>query len=149
MKKLLKVKIKRSQENGKTSYTYPKEFEATKFQVLVYETQLEGKLSHVVGRGNKDEYVLGFVDEQFVSDFLKNPDIKIIDRSEARNFLAEDYEKSIEKVNDQNKVLTILAKSVRGESLSSLELAALDPNNPEKGIIRTKTFKEVLDENDI
>lgn len=51
-----------------------------------------------------------------------------------------------EKITDQNKVLSILAKSARSEALTDDERKALDPEDPTPGIGRSKSFEEGLDE---
>ena len=149
MKKLLKVKIKRAQDAGGTHYEYPKEYDPRKFQVLCYETQLTDRLNVVKNRGNNNEYVLGFVEEEFIGGFLKNPDIELLTRVEGEVFIGADLHKSEEKIVNQNKVLLALAKSARGQRLTKKEEDMLDPENKEPGINKTKTLHEVLDENDI
>lgn len=146
MKKLLKVKIKRTVGGGKTSYTYPPEYDAQKFNVLTYETQLTGKHQTVVDRGNDHEYVIGTVDEVDAPAFLQSQDIKEINRNQAEQFIGADLEKAEPKITDQSKVLLVLAKVARGESLTQEERDAIDPNSPVKGVSKTRSFKDVLDE---
>ncbi len=149
MKKLLKVKIKREVSSGKTSYTYPKEYDPQKFDVIAYETSLSGKYNEVVKRGNDHEYVIGLVDENDIKGFLKCPDIVEINRQQAQQFFGSDFDKSEPIITDMPKVLLTVAKSVRGESLAQEEKDLLDPNHPSRGINKTKTYKNVLDENGI
>ncbi len=149
MKKILKVKIKRTVGGGKTSYTYPPEYKAERFDVLVYETQLTGKHQEVVNRGNDHEYVIGLVDEVDAPAFLKSPDIKEINRQQAEQFFGEDFDKSSMKITDQAKVLLILAKSARGESLTQEDKDSLNPDHPSNGILKSRTYKDVLDEHGI
>ena len=149
MKKLLKVKIKRDRSGGKTSYTYPKEYDAQKFDVLVYESQLSEKLQLVLDRDGNDnyEYVLGFVEEKFVPSFLVSKDIVELDKDEAELFIGDtDLNKYSTKVTDQNKVLELLSKQALGGILSDEDRKVLDVNHPTPGINRSKSLKEVLDE---
>jgi hypothetical protein len=49
-------------------------------------------------------------------------------------------------VGDDQKVLSILAKSTRGIALTETELNALDPDHSEKGINKTQLFDDMLSE---
>ena len=144
--KILKVKIKRNQGGGKTSYTYPPQYNAQKFDVLVYESQLTDGYNKVVGKGNKEEIVIGTVQDDDAASFLVSPDITEITKAEADVFLGEDLDKKVEKITDQNEVLRVLAKVARKETLSMEDLDVIDPKKPTKGIGSSKSFNETLGE---
>ena len=145
--KLLKVKIKRTQNAGSTHYEYPPEYNPKKFQVLCYETQLEGKYDAVVGRGNTDEYVIGFVPDGEETVFLYSPDITEINKSEVDAFLGADLDKKVQKITDQDAVLSVLAKSAKKEVLTEADLKVLDPKDATAGITESKSYNDVLKEN--
>ena len=144
--KILKVKIKRNQSGGKTSYIYPPQYNAKKFNVLVYESLLTDGYNKVVGKGNKEEIVIGLVQDYDATSFLVSPDITEITKAEADTFLGIDLDKKIDKITDQDEVLRVLAKAARKETLSVEDLDVIDPKKPTKGIGSSKSFNEVLGE---
>lgn len=146
MKKLLKVKLKRFQDSAGTHYEYPKEYDPRKFHIVIYETQLTDKYKHVVGRGNDHEYLLGFVEDSDFPIFIQSKDISLITRKEAEEFIGIDMDKYVEKITDNEKIIKILIKSAKSILLTEDELNAIDSSHPEKGINRSKTLREVLDE---
>lgn len=147
MKNILKVKIQRQQDSEGTHYTYPKEYDPKKFDVLTYESQLSDRYTQVIDRGNDHEYVIGLVEVIDVDSFLKSPDIELITRQEVNVFIGEDLHKYIEKVTDTEAVVKILAKAAKGEKLAKEEHEAIDSSHPRRGINRSKTLNEVLNEN--
>lgn len=146
MKKILKVKIKRDQDSFSTRYTYPVSYNPQKIQVLAYETQISDKEAGVKARGNKDEYMLGFVDEADVPSFLVSPDIVEVNRAEAETFLGADLDKTILKIIDSNSVIAVLSKHARGEALSQEDKDVIDPKKPGAKIMESRSFRKVLDE---
>lgn len=145
--KLLKVKIKRNQTEAKTSYVYPSAYDAKKFNVLVYETQLTGGYDKVKNKGNKEEIVIGMVKDEDAATFLASPDIVEITRAEADAFLGEDLHKKVEKITDQNAVLSVLSKIARKETLSEKDLKTIDPTDPTPGITQSRSLNDALVEN--
>ena len=150
MGKLLKVKIKRMQGGGKTSYTYPTGYDAQKINVISYESTLTGGYDKVVnredskGEKNNHEFCIGIVDDANAAQFLGSKDIVEITKAEAGIYFGEDFDKKEEKVSDTNSVLVVLAKQARGEMLSENDLKVIDPNDVTSGIIKSKSFNEVL-----
>lgn len=49
-------------------------------------------------------------------------------------------------VNDEQKVLQILIKNVKGEALTQADKDAIDPAKPDSGVIMTKDFVEVCND---
>lgn len=142
---ILKVKIKRNQTSSGTKYTYPPEYDPRKIQVLCYESMLPENYAEVVSRGNKDEYLIGCVSDGDADVFLKSKDIQEISETEAK-ILGEAWTRRATKITDPEKVIAVLAKSVRGETLTQTEKDSIDPNKPDSGIILSKSFTECLDE---
>ena len=149
MKKVLKVKITRTQSGGGTHYDYPAEYDPKKFQVITYESILTDKINDIVSRGNDHEYVIGLVEDIDAQAFLVNPDIVELNRTQSEAFLSPDLDKSVLKIDDINSVLGILAKSVKGEILTNQEKDLIDDTKQSSLIKKSKTFKEVLDTNGI
>lgn len=152
--KLIKVKIKRERiQGGGTHYVYPPQWNAEKLNsgFLLYES---GELyNDVVDRGDNDEYVLIGVKDEDANGFLQ------IDGHEKDEFIFEAKEitkaKAIEdcdnwivpreRMTDQAKVLSILAKVARGEELTQEEKDAIDPSKPNIGISMTENLTQMLD----
>lgn len=146
MNKILKVKIKRTQDSSGTHYTYPAFYVAEKFKVIIYETLLEGKYDDVVNRGNDYEFVIGIVDEKDLAFFLQSSDIIEIDRIEAEQFIGNDLDKSETIITDSKKVLIVLSKVAIDQVLTNDDKKVLDPNDVTTGVNKTKTLSEALDE---
>lgn len=144
--KILKVKIIRTQGGGKTSYTYPPEYDSKKFTVIIYETQITGKMDKVVSRGNDHEFVIGVVQDADAPAFLANSDIVELTRAEAETFIDVDIDKAESSVIDVNKVVTITAKAVSGKTLTKKEKDAIDPTSSEIGINQGRTLRKALDD---
>lgn len=143
MAKILKILIDRESKNGGTHYTYPPEYNAKHIQILAYESSYEE--DNVKSRGNKDEYVIGVVSDEHVPTFLKNDNISEISVEEA-NKLGNRWTRQIEKISDEKKVLSILAKNLRGEELTQEDKDAIDPHKEAIGINKTKAFSDSLKE---
>lgn len=147
-KKILKIKVGRKSINGGTRYVYPPVYDASKIQVLVYESSLPENLEEVRNRGNKYEYLLGIVDEADAPRFLRSDDIEEITRQEAES-LGAIWTKQQEKVTDQTAVLSILSKLARNETLTEDEQKTIDPDDDTPGISKSKSFSQVLDESGV
>jgi len=146
MKKILKIKVKREPlEKGGTHYVYPPEYDSGKISVLCYESF--GDAAAVMARGKYNyEYCIGVVDSKDAPAFLKSPDIEELTKEEAIP-LGDKWLPQTERILDQQKVLLILAKNARGAELTQNDLNALDPDHPESGIGKGKSFSERLTEN--
>lgn len=148
MSKILLVKAKRSRNpGGGTHYTYPPEYSAQQIQVLCYESVGENEI--VSGRDNSTnphEYLIGVVSDADAPHFLKSSDIREINQADA-NEKGRRWRPQIEQINDQTKVISILAKAVRGtQMLTSEEEQAINPDNPAIGISKSKLFDDLLAE---
>ena len=144
--KLIKLKISRDQNAIRTHYSYPKEYDASKVRFgPFYESSLEENLTRITARGNIDEFILFGVLDKDAPSFLANPDAQELSYDDAL-VLGNAWTKQIERVTNPAKVLSLVAKAVRGETLGQVEKAALDPNSQESGINKSKAFKDMLDE---
>jgi len=144
MAKILLVKIKRDQTPARTHYTYPPEYDAQKIQVMVYESILPENLQVVKDRGNKDEYLLGVVKDEDAAQFLASKDIAEIDYNTALN-RGNQWTKQVLKVTAPEKIALIGQKTANNEALTVEEKNALNADNPEPGIIKSKSFQDGLD----
>lgn len=144
MAKILKIKAKRTQTARSTHYDYPPEYDAQKIQVLAYETFNPSNIQAVIDRGNKDEYLIGVVRDEDAPAFLVSEDIVEIDYNTAKE-MGSRWIKQIPKITDPQKVAKICQKVVNSQILDADELNALDIENPESGIIKSRTFQEFLD----
>jgi hypothetical protein len=144
--KLIKLKISRNRTPEKTSYSYPKEYAARKVAFgPIYESSLPKNFKAVVDRGDSDEYILFGVKDSDAPTFLACPHAKEVDYDEALS-LGETWTEVKEVITDTKKVTELAIKAARGRALSAEEKAALDPDSPERGINKGRSFKEALDE---
>lgn len=153
--KLLKMKIKRMNIKDCTHYDYPTPY-YNAYKVIfgpVYEGGLEENVTLIKARNTNDEFIIIGVEDSDLNDFLKANGYKDSDgfefscieitQAEAEQDGTQ-WTKQIEKITDQNKVITILAKIGRGEILTQQEKDALNPDNLESGINKTKSFVQDL-----
>lgn len=143
--KILKVKIKRTQTEKGTHYDYPDEYDASKILVLCYESHLKENYDAVVARGNKDEFLIGAVQDEDAPAFVKSPDIVEITQTEAEQ-LGGQWTRQVEKIIDQGRVIAVCKKILAGTPLTQEDKDAIDPDKPAFGINRTKPFAETLSE---
>jgi len=152
--RLLKMKIQRIDDGGHTHYEYPTPFyDAYKVKFgPIYESGIDTGLAGVKDRAKNDEFILIGVEDVDVGQFLEAD--KVIDKdhqyttveltqAEAVTF-CDAYTAQIEKIMDMDKVITILAKVGRGETLTQIELDALNPNSSEIGINITPKVSDIL-----
>ena len=143
--RILKIKVRRQQTKAGTFYTYPPEYDAEKIQVICYESVLPENYKKVVERGNEEEFLIGVVRDDDASTFLCSSNVQEINREEAVT-LGNQWLKQTERIADLGKVLVIMAKVCRGESLNQREKDALDPNKPEQGINLSRSIEDILQE---
>lgn len=141
--KILKVKVTRQCSAKGTHYIYPPEYDPMKIQVLCYESLQVENLVSIVERGNTYEYLIGVVHDIDLPTFLMSSDIQELTKEEAL-IEGEKWLPQIEKISNEKEVLRIVAKSVRGEELTTDELNVLDPDNPTAGITKSLSFTEKL-----
>jgi len=158
--RMIKMRIKRTNENGATHYTYPPQYVAEKINSGFGPIYEGGECaSDSWARNADDEYILIGVADADADGFLQADGHK-----DASGFVYEakevTKEKSIEdcdkwikvteKINDQNKVTSILVKVARGEVLTQADKDALEPTKKDvPGIVNTDSMRELLDKNTI
>lgn len=140
MVKYFKINIQREHpEEGRTHYTYPKEYDPKKIQVLAYEST--GCESDVTKRGDTEEYLIGAVADADAEIFSKIGEELT---EEEITTLGNKWTKQVEKITDQETVLKICAKAALGETLTDEEKAVINPDNETKGINKSKSFSAGL-----
>lgn len=155
--KLLKMKIKRTDIDGGTHYDYPTPYYDANKVIFgpIYEGGIEDNLETIKNRKSNDEFIIIGVEDSNMNNFLSANGYK--DNSgfefscvEITQTVAEQdgirWTRQIEKITDMNRVVTILAKIGRGETLTQKEKDALNPDNSEIGINKTKSFAQHLQE---
>lgn len=140
--RIVKVKaILTPNSGGGIHYNYPKEYDPEKINVLCYEHV--GDKAAVEGRGTVDEYLIGLVSDEDAINFLKSD--KIIELSEVEALAwGRQWRPQVEKITDQSKVMSILAKSVKGDKLSPEDIDAIDPEKATPGINKSELFDDLL-----
>jgi len=152
--KLLKMRIRRTNEEGHTHYEYPASYDAHKVVFgPIYEGGLEETAKEAQDRKADDEFIIIGVKDKDLAQFLQsNNEVRLghkfdtieITKAEAITHGSR-WTKQTEKV-DQAIVLPIVAKFARGEALTQKEKNAIDPKHKEAGITKTKSFEEDLNE---
>lgn len=143
--KILRVKIKRTQDSKKTHYDYPLGYDAQKITVMVYESMSDKGMDDIKNRGNTDEYLLGLVEDEDAPQFLKSPNIEELTKQQAIS-IGNMWRTQIIKTTDQDRVNEILSKVVRGKLITQEDKNALDPDKPELGIRRSESFEQSLNQ---
>jgi len=154
--KLLKIKIKRTEGNGVTSYSYPTPFYQAEKVIFgpIYEGGEEDLIKIIRDRKSNYEHILIGLKDEDSEYFLSGNrlardgftfEVEEVSKENAIEF-ASTWVKSREVVIDQDAVLSVLAKNARGENLTESDLKVIDPDDPTGGIIRTKNLVELLDE---
>lgn len=151
--KTLKMRIKREAQDGRTHYEYPVPYYDAHKVVFgpIYEGSIDTYAAEAQGRNAKDEFIIVGVADADAPQFLdangKDDGTGFIwSCVEVNDAEAEadggKWMPQGEKIVDQNKVMSILAKIGRGEELTKQEKDALDPDKDEPGINKTKSFKD-------
>lgn len=139
---ILKIKaVLTPNVGGGIHYNYPAEYDPEKITVLCYEHV--GDKGAVVDRGTVDEYLIGVVSDEDAVQFLKSDQITQMSVEDA-HVQGRQWRPQVDKILDQSKVISILAKSVRGDNLSPDDLRAIDPDDPTPGINKSEIFDNLL-----
>jgi len=131
--KIIKVKLISESTPARTHYSYPPEYDKNKIYVLAY------------GKINADHCCLGVIKDEALKQFIASDNIDELTREEAIE-LGEVWRPQIEKITDEKEVIKICKKIVKGQNLIQKEKNALDSNESTKGINKSKSFTELLDE---
>ena len=135
--KILKALVKVNHDNGGTQYIYPQIWLDNKENIptILYPTDRSDEVDGC-------QIVYPVVPDDVADLLLQNEGFSVADSVELQAYSDKHYP-IVDRVVDQNKVITILAKATLGAALSTEEKNALDPTNPEPGIIKTKSFIEI------
>jgi hypothetical protein len=151
--KLLKMRIRRTSEEGHTHYEYPQSYDAHKVAFgPIYESGLPEIAKEAQDRDADDEFIIIGVKDSDLAQFLQsNTEVKfghtfttVALTKEETIALGERWTKQTEKMDDKI-ILPIVAKVARGEKLTQKEKDALNPDHKEPGITKTKSFTEDLE----
>ena len=141
--KFFKLRIEKKVNGNQVSFSYPDEYKPEDINVLQYESFTKKGAEASKKRGNTDDFIYCSSTKN-IDELLKLPDCEEMDKN---SFIkeVETIHEEIEVVNDQNKVMAILAKNARGEILNRKDLNAIDPENKEEtGITKTPTILEKI-----
>jgi len=142
--KYLRVEIKREENpGGGTHYVYPAEYNAKQVKFgPSYETFNPQKMASVKARPNKVEYCVIAVDDADAVSFLQSD--SIVEVAEV-DFIKEGEDNSpgqVDFIEDDQAVLKVLDKVVKGQALNPADLDVIDGTKPGKGVRKSKTFTE-------
>ena len=130
--KTVNVKIEQKAEGGRTHSVYPPECGA---RWIVVETDSFEE------NGKSFQWRLGLMPDER-ANYLSStyPEFYQIVTDEQANEIGKRYFPKTEKITDDKKILSILAKKSRGESITKEEEDAIDPEKDVPGIQYTKEF---------
>ena len=138
----IKAKVYFTKTPAGTSYSggYPASWDSARIPYIAYCD---------VGNDGKDFHnVLAFVPDDKYDEMIADPQVEAIDNVNAKT-LADTHRPQVDKIIDQSKILLILAKQARGETLTVKELGALDADSPELGVSKSKSFDEFCTEYEV
>lgn len=142
--KVLKAKVYVDQSNGATKYTYPQTWLDNKERIpeILYPNDRSDQ-----GTDEKGTYqwVYPIVPDDVAQELIKLPEFTTPDRTELELY-ADKHAPVVERINNPDKVISILAKVTRGEKLTLAEQDAIDPTKPESGIVMTKPWLQQAEE---
>ena len=148
MTKILKVKIQRNRVPGQgTTYKYPPEYRPELIKVTCYESI--GNRAEVLERDKEEnpyEYCIGVVDDDDLAQFIASPDIEEITKGQAIA-LGTQWRPQAERVVDQLPVLEVLRKVRTGQPLTQEDKDIIDPDKPNRGVHKSRSYQVVLDKN--
>ena len=140
--KLIKAKVYFTKLPDKTVYSggYPSTWDSTRIPYICY------------GEKNNDgrdfQWLIVIVPDDLYDVMIEDEQCEAVTKDDARTFVNE-YRPQTEKITSEFKLMKILAKNARGEELEQVELDALNPDHPEPGLGKTKSFAEICDKYEI
>lgn len=141
--KILKVKIEVTHENGGTQYIgYPKIWldNTNKIPEILYP---KDRTDEVDENGKTYQIVYPVLPDDL---YEKMKDLPICSEPNLTEFTiySDKHAPSVEVINNQQKVISILAKVGRKQILTKQEENALDPDNQEIGINKTEKWTDKI-----
>lgn len=142
--KLLKAKVKITHNDGATQYTYPQIWLNNKERIpsILYP---KDRTDELVEGNALYQVVFPVVPDDLYDEFLKLPEFSIPSQAEVQSYTDKHLPKR-EVMQDESKVLSLLAKVGRGNALTQQEKDALDPAHPTKGLGMSKDFVEICND---
>jgi hypothetical protein len=142
--KVLKAKIYVDRSQGNTTYTYPQEWldNKEKFPSILYPADRTDDATDV---GGTYQFVYPIMDDATADALLaKYPDSFFSTSLAEVSAYAEKHAPQTTVINNQTKVLTLIAKTVIGQTLTQLEKDALDPTKSVDGVITTPPWTDQI-----
>lgn len=141
--KIIKAKIKVSHANGGTEYVYPQIWldNVTEIPMIVYPNDRTDEVSE---SGETYQICYPVVPDELQTQMLaEHPEIfSVAEKTEFEAYADKHYpQKTI--ITDTDKVLSILAKSATGETLTKKDKDALDPQNETTGVTLSKRTADI------
>lgn len=139
--KILKAKVSINRWNGSTNYHYPWAWLSNKEKIpaILYPSN---RNDEIIENGQLYQIVYPIVPDDVATELLKDSNFSLPTRPEIESYANKHYPIK-DSITDDKKILTILAKVARKESLTLEDEKALDPNSPEKGINKSRSWLEV------
>ena len=143
--KIVKIKARFIIEGPLKKYVYPEWYDASKINVLCYESFSEEGKVDIQTRGAQEEYLIATVDDEYGAIIVKEKDCSEMQEEEAIE-VGSRWRKQIVKINDESSFINIISKNARGIALTEEEKKSLDPDDPTPGIGKSKSFRNLLKE---
>ena len=141
--KILKVKIEVTHVNGATQYVgYPREWLDNKERIptILYPSD---KTDEIIEGGKIYQVVYPILPDDVYDIMKRLPICSEPTKAEIEAYSDKHLPQTI-IINDQNKILTILAKAALEEKLTKEEKDALNPDKPTSGVTKTKKWTDNL-----
>lgn len=139
--KIIKAKIYYTKDKKGTHYSggYPKTWEAEKIPFILYGD------TDVDTNGKNIQWVFTIVPEDIYDKMIQDEQCQFCSKEESLA-MGDKYYSTREKITDNEKILKILAKTAREEILTEDEKNALNPDHPESGVNKSKSFEDICNE---
>ena len=142
--KIIKAKVYKRRESDKCKFNYPKGWDASKIHVLAYEDYPDNL-------GDVIEYCLAVADDEVAEKLIADGEAEELDTDQANEF-GRQWRPQRVRINNEERIAQIIRKIRQNTEciqaikkiLASTELKALDEDDPEPGIVKTKLFN-ILD----
>lgn len=142
--KIIKAKVLITHDNNATQYFYPQIWLDNKEKIpsILYP---QDRTDEVADSNKLYQIVYSIVPDDLYAELLKLPEFSVPSQAEVQSYTDKHAPKR-ETMQDEGKVLSILAKVGRGVILNQQEKDALNPAHPEKGLGMSKDFVETCND---
>lgn len=137
--KIVKVRIRRGGV-GQSQMVYPSRYRAEEVDrngLGPLNVNQAGAYSGHIGRGGSEEWCIIVLDDDLANEYALDPNMEIVTPAQADALMEQwriDNGESEEVVLDPNRINAIVAKQNAGIALTAEDTAALDVNDPIRGI---------------